>query len=114
LGSRSLVFRIHLLGLLVLVTNAATTISSSVLAAGLWRKEGAPKAAAFFERLLGELPFVGSPQSLFAANWQVILSHFIPLAIVSLVCMALLIILPRIRDEIDDRAQKLIAELLPS
>jgi len=103
LGSRSLVFRIHLLGLLVLIANAVMAASSYVQVAGLWRKEGSPKAAAFFERLLGELPLLGRPQTLFTENWQTILTHFVPLATVTLACMALLILLSRMRERIDER-----------
>lgn len=103
MGSRSLVFRIHLLGFLVLVVNAIMAASSYVQVAGLWRKEGSPRAAAFFEKLLGELPLIGRPQALFTENWQTLVTYFIPLAVVTLACIALLILLSRRHDEIDER-----------
>ena len=101
--SRSLVSRIHLLGLLVLIANAVMAASSYVQVAGLWRKEGSPRAAAFLDKLLGELPLIGRPQTLFTENWQTLVTHFIPLAIVTMACMALLILLPRIREQIEER-----------
>ncbi len=103
MASRSLVFRVHCLGLLVLIANLVMAASSYVQVAGLWRKEGAPKAAAFFEQLLGELPLLGRPQTLFTDNWQPIVAYFVPLATVSLACVVLLIQLPRFRDRIDER-----------
>lgn len=104
MASRSLVSRVHLLGLFVLVANAVMAASSYVQVAGLWRKEGSPRAAAFLEKLLGELPLIGRPQTLFTENWQTIVTYFIPLALVSLVCVALLILVSRFRDRIDERA----------
>lgn len=103
MASRSLVIRIHRLGALVLVANAVMAVSSYVLAAALWKKEVSPKSSAFFERILGDLPLIGSPQALFAANWQIILTHFIPLTVATLVCMGLLIRLPRFLGDIDER-----------
>jgi hypothetical protein len=99
-----LVFRIHLLGLLIVLANAIMAASSYVQVAGLWRKEGSPRAAAFMDKLLGELPLIGRPQTLFTENWQTLVTHFIPLAIVTMVCMALLILLPRIRERIEERS----------
>ncbi|MFO0992651.1 MAG: hypothetical protein U1E67_12070 [Hyphomicrobiales bacterium] len=103
MASRSLVIRVHWFGALVLLANAVMAASSYIQGAALWKKEYSPKSAAFFERIVGELPFIGSPQTLFAANWQIILSHFIPLAVVTSACAGLLIMLPRLRDDIDER-----------
>jgi len=89
--------------MLVLIANAVMAASSYVQVAGLWRKEGSPRAAAFLDKLLGELPLIGRPSTLFTENWQTLATYFIPLAIVTLACVALLILLQRHRDRIDER-----------
>jgi len=102
LGSRSLHLQIHVLGGLVLLANLAIAASSFIQAPGLWQKSTAAKAAGFFESLATTFPVFSWHRDLFASNWQIILSHYIPLGIVTLVCMLLLIVLPRASSRIDN------------
>ena len=76
--------------------------ASYLQAPGLWQKATAPRAAAFFESLAATFPVLGWHRDFSATSWQVIISYYIPLGIVTIAAMLLLVLLPRVANRIDD------------
>lgn len=105
--SSSLRFRIHLLGVTVLLAYASMALLSYVQAPVLWRSliAHAPSAISFFEDFGSNIPFYSSMQEaasgLLTSNAAVIVSYWIPLAVATIAMMLLLSSLARDREAAD-------------
>lgn len=94
--------RVHVLGATALSSYAGMAVLSYVQAPALWRHEDAPHTKAFFEGLAAWLqPVLPAPAAwlsgnpLFDSPSSVILSYWVPLAVVSTVVLALVMFLSR-------------------
>jgi alpha-1,6-mannosyltransferase len=99
-GTRVLRIRLHFLGAVALAAHGALAVLSYAQAPALWSGPDTPRAAAFFERLAQDLPFVGRAR-LFADHTAVLVAYAIPLAVASAAALAALWLLLRARGAVD-------------
>ena len=90
----SLRLRVNLLGCAALAGYAALTVLSWVQAPALWRAENATNMLAFFDALAVRFPVLGLYHS-FPSSEAVIASYWAPLALATLPCILLVLLLAR-------------------
>lgn len=106
LGRRSLRLQINLLGSVIVAAYLAEAVLSYAQAPQLWREEG-PRLLAFFEDTIGDLQASWLHGLLFTKE-RIVVSYWIPIGIASAAVLALLRVLSRRRDVIDESTARLL------
>lgn len=106
MGRPSLRVRINLLGAAIAAAYAAESVLSYAQAPQLWREEG-PRLLAFFEDTIGDLQASWLHGLLFTKE-RIVASYWIPLGIASAAALALVLMLLRRRDALDEGAARLL------
>jgi len=92
---------VNILGAVVLAAYLVLTLLSYAQAPALWRNHpAAPHAMAFFSDLATKFPLVGL-SSMFESSAAVIISYCVPVGIVTVACIALVVILYRREHTLD-------------
>jgi len=93
---------VNILGAVVLAAYSALTLLSYVQAPALWRNHpAAPHAVAFFAELGTHFPLVALG-TMFETSAAVIVSHYVPLAVVTLASIVIVLMLYRRERTLDD------------
>lgn len=99
-------WRINLLGIAAFVAYAAMTVLSYAQAPALWRAEDAPRIAAFFDRLAA-IPLLGGHRQ-FGSSEAVVASYWSWLAVPTLACVLLAMLLTRSGSIADEATVRLL------
>ncbi|MEA2990642.1 MAG: alpha,6-mannosyltransferase [Alphaproteobacteria bacterium] len=94
-------FRVNLLGAAAVTAYFFIALLSYVQAPALWRSQHAPQLIAFFDTLAERFPVLALHR-LFEGSGPVLVSYFVPLAVVTAAAIMLLLMLPRYHRQLDE------------